>query len=205
MWVFKWIWPYSLICSLITLEEESNACTLLRSSVYCSVCENPHLFLAWELIQLSCTVKLATSPYHYARQISPRTQCHSPPMIHQRQKRHLQPCIEVILKLFLATRSKKNKRRNSNDLYEHLIGFDTIISLEVVRTSQFFWPDKPTFQELHWKNWAASASNSVDVDQTRWNYDALYHWQAQAIHLTSTMIWLMLTYHPVQKSAGCFQ
>jgi hypothetical protein len=32
-----------------------------------------------------------------------------------------------------------------------LESFDTIISLEVVRTSQFFWPDKPTFQELHWK------------------------------------------------------
>jgi hypothetical protein len=80
-----------------------------------------------------------------------------------------------------------------------LESFDTIISLEVVRTYQFFWPDKPTFQELHWKNWAASASNFVDVDQT------LCHWQAQAIQLTSTMIWLMLTYHLVQKSAGCFQ
>ncbi len=66
MWVFEWIWPYFLICSLITVEEEHNACTLLRSSVYCSVCENLHLFLAWELTQLSCTVKLATSSYHYA-------------------------------------------------------------------------------------------------------------------------------------------
>jgi hypothetical protein len=82
------------------------------------VCENFHLFLAWEITQLSCTVKLATSLYHYARQILPSTQYHSPPMIHQREKRHLQPCIKVILKLFLATRSKKNKRRNIDNLYE---------------------------------------------------------------------------------------
>jgi hypothetical protein len=96
-------------------------------------------------------------------------------MIHQREKRHLQPCIKVILKLFLATRSKKNKRSNSDNIYGHLESFDTIISLEVVRTSQFFLPDKPTFQELHWKNWAASTSNFLDVDQTRWNCDALCH------------------------------